>query len=68
MRDATPLSPNVTHLLGCADTVEVKAVFERPLRPTRLGAETAYLLSHFILKTIISARQARDKHREKLMI
>ena len=37
VRKATPLSANESVLLGCADTVEVKAVFSRPAHAARLG-------------------------------
>eukprot|EP01052_Picozoa_sp_SAG31_P015345 SAG31_NODE_984_length_10552_cov_4.679231_4_plen_192_part_00 len=39
--EATPLPSNATILLGCADTVEVKAVFKRPMREARLGVYIA---------------------------
>ena len=36
-----PLVANATHSLGCAEALEVRAVFERPARATRLGVFVA---------------------------
>jgi sucrose-6-phosphate hydrolase SacC (GH32 family) len=37
VRKATPLRPNASVSLGCADTVEVRAIFARPEKAARLG-------------------------------